>query len=88
MSENPWKVLSYPLMTEKAVGLVETENKLVFVVNRKATKKDVKEAFEKAFDTKVESVRVQIDQKGRKKAFIKLAEPGKAADVAMKMGMI
>jgi len=37
-------VISYPMMTEVASRLIESENKLVFVVNIKATKQDVKQA--------------------------------------------
>ncbi len=86
--ESPWKVLSYPLMTEKAVNLVETENKLVFVVDRRANKDQIKEAFEQAFDTGVKSVNTMIDQRGRKKSTIELAKEGEAAEVAMRLGVI
>jgi len=32
------KVIQYPLMTERSVNMIEYENKLVFMVDRKATK--------------------------------------------------
>lgn len=83
---DPYKVLSYAYLTEKAVGLVEKENKLVFIVDRKADKKQIKEAIEKAFDVKVAKVNTQI--KGReKKAYVKLKPESKAIDVAVKLGM-
>ncbi len=85
---DPHKILRYPYATEKSVGLIEKENKIVFIVERKATKKEIKEAFEKMFEVKVQSINTQISLKGEKKAFIKLKPEFKAADVALKLGII
>ncbi|MDI6806595.1 MAG: 50S ribosomal protein L23 [Candidatus Aenigmarchaeota archaeon] len=85
---DPWKILKFPFITEKSIGLVEKENKIVFVVNRKANKKQIKEAFEKVFEVEVERVNTIIDFKGRKKAFIKLRPKYKAIDVAVKLGIM
>lgn len=85
---DPWKILRYPLITEKTVGLVERENKIVFIVNRKSTKQQIKEAFEKVFEVKVDKVNTVITMKGEKKAIIKLKPEYKAADVAVKLGII
>jgi ribosomal protein uL23 len=82
------EVLKFVLMTEKCVRMIETENKLVFIVDRKATKKQIADAFEKLYGAKTVSVHTTIDQKGRKKAFIKLAQPGAASDLAVKLGII
>lgn len=75
-------------MTEKSIGLVERANTVVFVVDRKANKKQIKKAFEKVFEVKVEKVNTEITLKGWKKAYIKLAKEFKAADVAVKLGII
>jgi large subunit ribosomal protein L23 len=85
---DPWKILKYPHLTEKSIALVERENKIIFVVDRKANKKQIKEAFEKAFEVKVEKVNTEIMLSGEKKAFIKLAKEYKAGDVAVKLGII
>jgi len=85
---DPYKILKYPYLTEKSVSLIEKENKIVFVVDRKANKKQIKEAFEKLFEVKVEKVNTQITFTGEKKAFIKLAKGFKASDVASKLGII
>ena len=37
-------VIFYPLMTESASMMVERDNKLIFIVNKKAGKADVKRA--------------------------------------------
>lgn len=85
---DPWKILKYPYLTEKSIGLVEKENKIVFIVDRKADKEQVKEAFEKVFEVKVQNVNTEITAKGEKKAYIKLKPEFKAVDVATKLGMV
>jgi len=85
---NPYEVILYPLMTESASLMVEKENKLVFVVNLKAAKKDVKRAVEELYEVEVEKVNVLVTPKGEKKAFVKLHPDYKAADVAIKLGIL
>jgi large subunit ribosomal protein L23 len=85
---NPWGVLMYPHLAEKSMNMVEMDNKLVFIVSKKANKKDIKEAIEKGFDVKVRGIKTEITTRGQKKAYIKLAEGYEAADVASRLGMI
>jgi len=75
-------------MTEVTSRLIETENKLVFIVNIKATKSDIKRAVEELYDVKVEKVNVTITPEGQKKAFVKLHPEYKATDVAIKLGIL
>jgi large subunit ribosomal protein L23 len=84
----PYDVIMHPVMTEVASRMLESENKLVFVVNLKASKKDVKQAVEELYEVKVERVTVNITSKGVKKAFVKLHPDYKAADVAIKLGIL
>ena len=53
-------IIKNPISTEKAVRLMELDNKLVFMVERKATKKDIKREIEKMFDVKVIKVNTLI----------------------------
>ena len=85
---DPWKILKYAHMTEKSVGLVEKENKIVFVVDSKATKEKIKHAVEQVFEVKVDKVNVVNTPKGEKKAFVKLKTEYKAIDVAVKLGIV
>lgn len=85
---DPYEVILYPMMTESASLMVEKENKLVFIVNLKAAKKDVKRAVEELYEVGVEKVNVLITPKGEKKAFVKLHPDNKAADVAIKLGIL
>lgn len=82
------KHISYPIATEKAVRLIESDNVLTFIVDRKATKSDIKKEVEEEFKVKVEKVRVTIDTKGRKKAMVKLFRDTPAIDVASRLGII
>jgi len=88
MNMDPWKVLKSPMVTEKTIGLVEKENKIAFIVERNSNKKQIKEAFEKVFGVKVEKITTEITMRGEKRAIIKLKPESKAADVAVKLGIM
>ncbi|MCJ7424253.1 50S ribosomal protein L23 [Candidatus Bathyarchaeota archaeon] len=85
---DPYDVILYPMMTESASLMVEKENKLVFVVNLKAGKADIKRAVEVLYEVRVKEINTQITPQGEKKAFIKLKPEYKAADVAIKLGIL
>ncbi len=85
---DPHEVILYPLVTEKVMGLIERENKLVFIVDIRASKKDIKRAVEELFDVKVESVRTLITPKGLKKAYVKLKSEYSASDLAARLGIL
>lgn len=85
---DPYEIIRYPLMTESASLMVEKENKLVFVVNLKASKSDVKNAVEKLYEVKVQRINILITPQGEKKAFVKLRPDFKAADIAIKLGIL
>jgi len=80
--------IEYPLITEKSVGLIEKENKLVFVVDKSATKHDIKKAVEELYGVKVATVNTLISMKGRKKAYVKLKPEYKASDIATKLKVL
>lgn len=86
--DDPWKTLRFVLMTEKCVRQIELANEITFVTRRSATKKDISDAFETVFESRVQGVRTVIDQKGRKKAYVRLAEAGQAGEIAIKLGII
>jgi ribosomal protein uL23 len=88
MIQTPFEVLKYPLSTEKAVRKSEIENTLIFIVDSKATKKQIKWAIEKAFNAKVEKVRTLNDMKGRKKAYIKLKPETPAVEITTQLGLV
>jgi ribosomal protein uL23 len=82
------EVVLYPLMTESASLMVEKDNKLIFIVNPKSGKSDVKRAVEELYDVRVVRVTIQMTPRGEKKAFVKLDAAFKASDVAIKLGIL
>lgn len=80
-------ILLYPITTEKAIGMIELENKLLFVVDKRATKAQIKKEVERLFKVKVGSVNTKITPKGIKHAYIRLKE-GKADDIAAQLKII
>jgi len=88
MEFDPYSILIRPIASEKAVGMIERENKLVFIVQRKANKQIIKRAVEEAFGVRVESVRTLITPQGLKKAYVKLKPEFKASDVASRLGIL
>lgn len=87
-SEEAWKIIIHPLLTEKAINVVESQNKLTFNVRPDTTKKQIKWAVENALAVKVDSVNTLINREGRKRAMVKLAKEFKAADIATRFGML
>jgi large subunit ribosomal protein L23 len=69
MSTDPrhYDIILGPVITEKATNLSE-HNKVVFKVRKTATKPQIKQAVEKLFDVKVESVNTLV-RKGKVKRF-------------------
>jgi len=82
------QVVFYPVMTERAVSMIEAQNTLTFIVAREADKPGVKRAVEELYSVKVWKVRTLITPSGNKKAFVKLAPESKASDVAVKLGIL
>ncbi|MBU0636293.1 50S ribosomal protein L23 [Candidatus Micrarchaeota archaeon] len=82
------KTLYYPLITEKAVGMIESQNKLAFVVRDSATRTEIKQVVEEQFQVKVVGINLVRDRKGRKKVFVKLDKKFKAGDIAIKLGVL
>ena len=81
-------ILKFVLMTERAIQIIEAQNKLVFIVNRKSKKQDIKKAVENAFNTQVSKIQTSIDQQARKKAYVKFKKPGEAGEIAIRLGII
>ena len=70
-------IIRYPLMTEASSKLTGAHNAYVFVVDKSATKPEIKEAVQRVFNVKVKSVNTMI-VKGKVKSV--RGKPGKRAD--------
>ena len=85
---NPHDVILYPMMTERSFYMIENENKLVFIVGRKANKDDIAQAVQLLYGVEVESVNTLITRKSEKKAFVKLKDQYDASDLAIRLGIL
>jgi large subunit ribosomal protein L23 len=81
-------IILYPLSTEKAIRLMEAENKLIFVVEKKANKQEIKEAIEKMFKVKIIKVTTLISPKGQKRAYVTLSPETPALDISTDLGLM
>ncbi len=81
-------VIKYPLATEKSIRLMDSENKLIFVVDIKAKKSDIKKAIEKSFKAKVQKVNTLINTEGKKLAYVKFSKETPAIDIATNLGLM
>lgn len=85
---DPYKAIKYPLSTEKSIKLMESENKLIFVIDSKATKDDVKKAVEKLFKAKAVKINTFMTQNCEKRAYVKFSQETPAIDIATQMGLM
>lgn len=76
-----------PITTEKAVKLIELENTLIFEVDRRKNKTEIKKEIEENFNVKVLGIRTLIKE-NKKIAYIKLDKKNLAIDLASKLGMM
>lgn len=82
------RVIKYPLSTEKAIRLMESENKLIFTVDLKAKKSEIKDAIEKTFKVKVTRVNTHVTPQGEKRAYVTLSSETPALNVATDLGLM
>ncbi len=81
-------IIKYPLSTEKSIRLMESDNTLVFIVEKSAKKQEIKKAMEEMYNVKVKRVNTTIDPKNRKKAYVKFSEDTPAIDLATQLGLM
>ncbi len=84
----PTSIIKHPCSTEKSLRLMETENKLIFVVDLKATKKEIKDEIEKQFKCKVTKVNTFVSPKMQKKAYVQFSAETPAIDIATQLGLM
>jgi len=80
-------IIDYPLVTEKAMNAMDFDNKLQFIVHIDATKDEVRDEVEAAYDVTVEGVNTMVTMKGTKKAIVTLSDEDDAQDIASRIGV-
>ena len=86
--ENLYKIIIAPFSSERIFELIESQNKLAFIVNRKANKTTIKHAIEKLYNVKVIKINTMITPSGKKKAIVKLDPTNSAVDLATALGLM
>ena len=84
----PHEIIMFPLMTERSVNMIENENKLVFICDRRANKLKIAAAIKELYEVEAEDINTLITRKGTKKAFVKLQDEYDASDVAIRLGIL
>lgn len=75
-------MIIHPLNTESAMKKIEEHNTLVFIVDTKANKAQIKEALKKLYDVDTVKINTLIRPDGTKKAFARLTTDVDALDIA------
>ncbi|KAI0078242.1 hypothetical protein K474DRAFT_1660693 [Panus rudis PR-1116 ss-1] len=83
-----FRTIVSPLNTESAMKKIEEHNTLVFIVDVKANKRQIKDAVKKLYDVQAAKVNTLIRPDGKKKAYVRLTADHDALDVANKIGFI
>eukprot|EP00009_Paramoeba_aestuarina_P009423 CAMPEP_0201521554 /NCGR_PEP_ID=MMETSP0161_2-20130828/14807_1 /ASSEMBLY_ACC=CAM_ASM_000251 /TAXON_ID=180227 /ORGANISM="Neoparamoeba aestuarina, Strain SoJaBio B1-5/56/2" /LENGTH=162 /DNA_ID=CAMNT_0047920207 /DNA_START=29 /DNA_END=517 /DNA_ORIENTATION=+ len=83
-----FQIIRYPMTSEKAMKKIEENNTLVFIVDIRANKQQIKEAMKKAYNIRAVKVNTLIRPDGKKKAMVKLHKEDDALDVANKIGIV
>ena len=81
------RVIVKPYITEKTFVMVENESKICFIVERSASKPEIKEAVKTLYKENVKNVNTARTIYG-KKAFVQFENVEKARDLATKIGML
>jgi len=83
-----YSVIKYPLTTESSMKLIEDSNTLVFIVDIKANKRQIKAAVKELYSIECDKVNTLITPRGLKKSYVKLSKDYDALDVANRVGVI
>ena len=81
-------IIKAPLSSESAIKTVEDNNTLVFIVDARATKKEIKAACEGLYNFKPIRVNTLIRPDGSKKAYVKVPKDQEALEIANKIGIM
>merc|ERR1712159_960265 len=77
-----FSIVRYPLTTESAMKKIEDNNTLVFIVDPKANKCQIKAAVKELYEVEIAKVNTLIRPTGDKKAYVKLAADHDALETA------
>jgi len=80
--------LAHPIVSEKAMVLLENVNQLSFICEKETRKEDIKAELEKTFGKKIVAVNTMMTCKGTKKAIITFEEDNAAEEILSQLGIV
>ena len=83
-----YSILRAPCTSERFYKKMERDNTIIFYVNQKANKQQIKAAFKEAFNVVPQRINTMNTVLGRKKSFIKLPKGNEASEIANKIGLL
>merc|ERR1712224_1171354 len=83
-----FRIIKHPLTTESAMKKIEELNTLVFIVDVKSSKSQIKDAVSQMYDVTAAKVNTLIRPDGKKKAYVHLTQNYDALDIANRIGVI
>ncbi len=83
-----YKIVKYPVITEKSILMLEREGKVTLAVDKRANKPTVKRVVEQRFGVKVKKVNIINTSKGIKKAIVTFENKDDAMKVATALGIL
>lgn len=83
-----YAIIKRPLTTESAMKRIEDNNTLVFIVDIRANKRQIKDAVKGMYEIQCQKVNTLIRPDGQKKAYVRLTSDFDALDVANRIGII
>jgi large subunit ribosomal protein L23 len=80
------RIILHAYVTEKSMDEMERQNKLEFVVDRRANRAEIRKAVEATYQCKVEKITVKIVRTG-KIATVRLTKDFSAEDIGGRAGV-
>merc|ERR1712178_470288 len=77
-----FQIIKCPLTTEAAMKKIEEQNTLVFIVDVRSNKRQIKESVSSLYDVTANKVNTLIRPDGKKKAYVHLTQNYDALDIA------
>merc|ERR1719498_300673 len=83
-----YSIIKHPLSSESAMKTIEDFNALVFLVDKRSSKPQIRRACQDLYSIKVRKVNTLIRPDGQKKAYVVLNKQHDALEIANKIGIM
>ena len=87
-TNDKYAIIRQPVSSESAIRTIEDNNTLVFTVDPRSNKTQIKKACEQLYNFKPVRVNTLIRPDGSKKAYVKVPKEQEALEIANKIGIM